>query len=252
VLSTQICEERSADGATVTRRIFQRGEQVAGVAHFFAGDHLSSISEVADATGAVLARYAFDPWGRRTVTSGSDATSIGYATYRWQISGGISFTLHRGYDAELGRWLSEDPIGFQGGSNYFAYAENNPVRFTDPLGLSVYLCSRKAFQFIPGGVGNHTYFWSDRNGSCCGKGSTTSCSEVGPVGPNPDSCRKIEGSDGFEEEIFKCCRGIGSGWFPYTNDCQTDANRCLAKLRFANPGSPGGRWGPPCDECTKK
>ena len=43
---TAICEERAADGVTVTRRSFSQGEQVAGVTHFFAGDHLGSVAEV--------------------------------------------------------------------------------------------------------------------------------------------------------------------------------------------------------------
>ena len=43
-----ICEERSADGATVLKRLFELGEQNAGVPRFVAADHL----------GGVLARYS--------------------------------------------------------------------------------------------------------------------------------------------------------------------------------------------------
>jgi len=42
----------------------------------------------------------------------------------------------RFYDANLGRFISEDPIGFRGGDgNLFGYVFNNPQSFTDPKGL---------------------------------------------------------------------------------------------------------------------
>ena len=39
------------------------------------------------------------------------------------------------YDPATGRFLSEDPIGFVGGSNFYSYVGNNPTNYTDPYGL---------------------------------------------------------------------------------------------------------------------
>src|SRR5687767_7534293 len=40
------------------------------------------------------------------------------------------------YDSTVGRWLSEDPIGFAARSlNLAAYVRNNPTNATDPTGL---------------------------------------------------------------------------------------------------------------------
>ena len=48
---SDICEERAADGTTVTRRAFVYAEQVAGAARFFAMDHIGSVTDVTPADG---------------------------------------------------------------------------------------------------------------------------------------------------------------------------------------------------------
>ena len=47
----------------------------------------------------------------------------------------LSFFRNRWYDSRTGRFTQEDPIGFAGGSNLYAYAGNNPATYTDPFGL---------------------------------------------------------------------------------------------------------------------
>jgi RHS repeat-associated protein len=140
----QICEERGADGTTVMRQAFGLGEQVAGSARLFAADHLGSVAEVADASATLLSRYAYDPWGRRTLTVGTDVTSVGYARYRWHSSGSVSLTLHRAYDAESARWLAPDPLhevravrglSLPSGTLY-TYVSNRPLMQIDPSGLA--------------------------------------------------------------------------------------------------------------------
>ena len=48
----------------------------------------------------------------------------------------LALTLCRTYDASIGRWLSEDPLGFGAGPNNYAYVNGNPIGLTDPLGLT--------------------------------------------------------------------------------------------------------------------
>lgn len=48
---------------------------------------------------------------------------------------GLQNNLNRWYDASIGRWLSEDPIGFAAGdANLHRYVGNGPVNFVDPTG----------------------------------------------------------------------------------------------------------------------
>jgi RHS repeat-associated protein len=48
---------------------------------------------------------------------------------------GLVYARNRYYSPGLGRFISEDPIGFGGGANFYAYCGNDPINFTDPLGL---------------------------------------------------------------------------------------------------------------------
>jgi len=44
----------------------------------------------------------------------------------------------RYYDSNVGRFTSEDPIGFRGGINRFRYARNSPALYIDPLGRTTF------------------------------------------------------------------------------------------------------------------
>jgi RHS repeat-associated protein len=133
--AAEICEERGSDGTSVVRRAFGRGEQVAEASRYFAIDHLGSVTEVTDETGELLTQYEFDPWGRRSLSAGNDITNVGYTGHHWEAGGSVSLTLYRAYDADIGRWLSEDPGGRVDGLNLYRYSRNSPVRYSDIVGL---------------------------------------------------------------------------------------------------------------------
>jgi RHS repeat-associated protein len=48
---------------------------------------------------------------------------------------GLMYFRARWYNPETGRWLSKDPIRIAGGLNLYAFCDNNPVNFVDPMGL---------------------------------------------------------------------------------------------------------------------
>ena len=50
-------------------------------------------------------------------------------------STGLHYNTFRYYDPELGRFISQDPIGLAGGDNLYGYAPN-PTGWMDPLGLA--------------------------------------------------------------------------------------------------------------------
>ncbi len=138
----RICEERDKTGAIVIKRFYAQGVKLetgtnAG-SYYYTRDHLGSIRELTDSTGMVRVRYAYDPWGRRTKITGDLDADFGFAGMFWSPEVNLAITHFRDYDPELGRWLSRDPLHdaeMKEGPNLYAYVQNSPVRWTDPLGL---------------------------------------------------------------------------------------------------------------------
>ena len=127
-------EER--DGSNnVTKRYYTQGVQIGSTNYYYTRDHLGSIREMTDGTGAVQTRYDYDPYGRRTRLTGTIDADFGFTGHYYHQPSGLHLALYRAYDADLGRWISRDPIGEDGGINIYAYVLNNPIILIDPLGL---------------------------------------------------------------------------------------------------------------------
>ncbi|MGO9526710.1 MAG: RHS repeat-associated core domain-containing protein [Verrucomicrobiia bacterium] len=113
-----------------------------------------------DGSGNIQARYTYDPWGRRTKVSGNWDADFGFAGHYYHAPSGLHLALYRAYSADLGRWLSRDPIGtarvmsaskrlpivnppnasleaelLRNGPNVYVLVGDEPINRHDPLGL---------------------------------------------------------------------------------------------------------------------
>jgi RHS repeat-associated protein len=98
-------------------------------------DALGSTIALVDASGNISATYSYDPFGNTTISGAMSATEFQF-TGRENEGNGLYYYRARHYSPLLGRFISQDPMGFAGsGPNLYAYARDNPVNFTDLFGL---------------------------------------------------------------------------------------------------------------------
>jgi RHS repeat-associated protein len=98
-------------------------------------DQLGSVQMVVNAsTGAIEQSVQYDAWGNATLLSGAFMPPFGFAGGVYDASTKLLHFGAREYDPQVGRWLSKDPIRFQGGLNFYVYVNNDPVNLVDASG----------------------------------------------------------------------------------------------------------------------
>ena len=120
-----------------------------GVTYYYQDNHEGSVTQLTDASAAVIESYRYDAFGAVTIKDGSgNVQTLNGLPYsplgnRFMFTGreyiqqfGIYEYRARTYHPGLGRFLSEDPKGFDAGDyNLFRYCKNDPEDLTDPMGL---------------------------------------------------------------------------------------------------------------------
>ena len=108
-----------------------------GAAWFYvACDQVGTPQIVADATGAVVKQMTWDSFGNLLSDSNpSMFMPLGFAGGIVDPDVGLVRFGLRDYEPASGRWTARDAALFQGGSNLYAYAFNDPVNRRDPTGL---------------------------------------------------------------------------------------------------------------------
>jgi len=83
----------------------------------------------------------YDSYGRRLSGFESVLQPYSYTGREYDVESGLYFYRARYFDANTGRFLSKDPIGFDAADqNLYRYVFNNPSNFEDPLGLDFTVC----------------------------------------------------------------------------------------------------------------
>ena len=106
-----------------------------GGSQYFIADGLGSIRQIVNAGGNVLNQYRYTAFGRMKQVQAAVGNTYTFTGREWDADAGLYYYRARWYDPEVGRFMSEDPIGFAGGDiDLYGYCLNDPLNFVDPQG----------------------------------------------------------------------------------------------------------------------
>ena len=108
-----------------------------GNTYYYIMDRLGNVRYVVNSSGAIVQSYLYTPFGQVHSSSGSLSQPyqyVGGEGYYTEETMGLQLLGQRWYDEEVGRFISRDPIGEEGGLNLYVYVGNNPVNEIDPNG----------------------------------------------------------------------------------------------------------------------
>lgn len=105
-----------------------------GASYFFHQDGLGSITEITDRNRKTVGSYRYTSFGKAAGHTGMDSPYT-FTGREPDPDSGLMYYRARYYDPSIGRFTIQDPIGLEGGINFYSYVSNNPVNGVDPLGL---------------------------------------------------------------------------------------------------------------------
>jgi RHS repeat-associated protein len=111
-------------------------ETVTGAVQWALSDQQGSVRDVINNQGQLLNHIRYDSFGNITSQTNANVDfRFGYTGREFDGETGLYYYRARYYDASIGRFISEDPMGFGAGdSNLYRYVGNSATNYTDPTG----------------------------------------------------------------------------------------------------------------------
>ncbi|MBY0588589.1 RHS repeat-associated core domain-containing protein [bacterium] len=130
----------------LTTRFYDSDVSTGVVQHYFTHDANFNVTAAVDTSGNVVERYDYSPYGEPIFLDAKfdfDADSVSdiahsrtYTGQRLDTETGLYQYRNRYYHAKLGRFISRDPIGYEGSQwNLYEYVGGRPTISVDPEGL---------------------------------------------------------------------------------------------------------------------
>jgi RHS repeat-associated protein len=145
--SDVVLDERYLHGDRVDQVLAQDDGKGDVIWHL--SDHLGSVRDLVDSDGNSVNHFVYDSFGNvLDETDDTIDTRYLYTGREFDQEIGLQYNRARYYNPELGIFVSEDPISFDGGdSNFYRNVGNNPLSNVDPFGTRSYELSQLLFNY---------------------------------------------------------------------------------------------------------
>lgn len=232
---------------------------------FLQVDHLGTPRLAKDSTGKIQWRWDSDGYGSTAAEEDPDGDgkkttiNLRFPGQYYDQESGLFYNWNRYYSPRLGRYISSDPIGIEGGGNTYAYVEGNPMSFSDPLGLKTFMCTKPLhglgdpwgprmypesrwnpspfyhqFLCVKNASGKVTCGSQDRTGSAFVPGSPGKPSEDSWPTDGNGSCKPEDDRDCVDQCVVKAVSDPKRPWYaigPQGTDCQEWSDQVLKQCQ---------------------
>ncbi|EKT4525023.1 RHS domain-containing protein, partial [Pseudomonas putida] len=104
--------------------------------YYFHTDQIGTPLELTDSDGEIVWQATYRSWGViESLPISEIEQSLRFQGQYFDSETDLHYNTFRYYNADAGRYLTQDPIGLDGGMNFYKYAPN-PFGWVDPLGLA--------------------------------------------------------------------------------------------------------------------
>jgi RHS repeat-associated protein len=180
--------------------------------HYVYADQINRPWSVTDTANQLRWRWETEPFG--SSVEERDPAGLGDFAYNLRFPGQYydqitrtHYNYFRDYSPEIGRYVESDPIGLRGGLNTYAYVLGNPISYTDPFGLDVYVCTQPAFGWMP-----VDHNWIKTDSVEAGMGGTRGNVPGNQSGDLPGDPVQVTDHSGRSEEAGSSCE-VSTGCF---------------------------------------